>query len=146
MRVTVHAGTSLVGGLALGLLSGSWLAAGCSVLSGVFLDLDHLVEYGLARRAHPSVRDFSKFWREYPEPRVFLWLHSGELLLVFAGAAWGGIAPAVTGGLAFGLAHHLLLDQLGNGVRWGGYFLLFRWALGFQTRRLFNSRRFEEPR
>ncbi|MCK5243357.1 hypothetical protein KAR34_12990 [bacterium] len=137
MRPSVHVTVSIIGGVLVGSLLGSWQAAACSVFSGVLVDLDHVVEYFGIRRKWVSIRDFFEFWMNYKEPRLYLFFHGIEYILILAGAAWLGVAPAITGGLAFGLFHHLLLDQFGNGIRPVGYFLLVRWAWKFKSERIF---------
>jgi len=103
------------------------------------VDLDHCFEYLKARRRWVSIRDFFYFWRHFQETRIYLFIHSTELIFLFAIAALKGLAPEVTGGLAFGLLHHLILDQWGNGIRPGGYLLIMRMAWKFKSERIFRD-------
>jgi hypothetical protein len=140
MKPRVHVVASIVGGVLIWIFLGSWLAAVCSVLSGVLVDLDHVIEYFWIRRRWVSIKDFYEFWMSYKEPRVYLFFHGIEYMLLLGIAAWLGWAPAITGGLAFGLLHHLCIDQFGNGVRPAGYFFLVRWAWKFKSERIFVDR------
>lgn len=135
MRPIVHVSASLAGGALLGALTGSWWAAGWSLVGGVLVDLDHVPEYFLTPRLR-SVPDFFAFWKHFAEQRLYIVLHDVELVLLLGLAALLGWAPALTGGLAFGLAHHLLLDRWGNEVRWSGYFFSARLWRGFSSKQL----------
>jgi hypothetical protein len=137
MKPSVHVSVSCAAAAALWLLTGSVQSALWSLVGGVLIDLDHLYEYFIARRHWGSVRDFFDFFNDYQEQKVYVWFHSVELLLVLIGAALAGWAPGLTWGLAFGMLHHLITDQLGNHVHWGGYSLAYRIFIGFQCDRVF---------
>lgn len=133
MKSSVHLAASAAGAGLLWAATGSWAAALWSCAGGWLLDLDHVPEYLAARPQRISAEDFFAFWRTFNEPRVYLWLHAWEWVPLL-GAAWLlGWAPAATGGLAFGLLHHLILDQFGNCVRPAGYSLLQRLRSGFKS-------------
>ncbi|MBN1596566.1 hypothetical protein JW933_11630 [candidate division FCPU426 bacterium] len=136
MSPLVHVSVSLAGGFCLAGVSGSWTAALYSCLSGVLLDVDHGCDYFFARKQWVSAPDFFRFWKDFSQPHLYLPLHSMEWLLLLGAAAWLGWAPAVTGGLAFGMLHHLLVDQWGNGVHPGGYWLIMRGLWKFSSKKI----------
>ena len=140
MRASLHGAVSLAGALGLWSVTGSLPAALWSVAGGVAIDLDHVLEYVLSRPSRWTPGGFFRFWAAYPLERIYLVFHGAEYILVLGALAAWHVAPAVTGGLAFGLAHHLLCDQACNGVRAGGYSLLARAAWGFRSRRIFLAR------
>lgn len=135
MSPIIHVSASLAGGALLGMVTGSWSAAGWSLVGGVLVDLDHVPEYFLASRRR-SVPDFFAFWKHFAEERLYIVLHNVEFVLLLSLAALLGWVPVLTGGLAFGLAHHLLLDYWGNEVRWSGYFFLARLWRGFSSKQV----------
>ncbi|MCD4813420.1 hypothetical protein K8S19_06995 [bacterium] len=139
MRPVIHVSASLTVGGLLGWLTGSWQAAVFSILGGILIDTDHLVDYWLVRRQWRSVKDFFEFWRSFHEKKIYLIFHVGEGVVLLGLAAGWGFFPAITGGLAIGIFHHLILDQWGNRARWPCYFLIGRALNRFETRKLFYS-------
>lgn len=139
MKPSLHvASTGLAAGLIV-LATGSWPAGLASCLTGVFIDLDHVWDYVLARRRIPRPREFFRFWAEFREERLYTWLHAWEFVPLLLLGSWLGPAREICLGLAWGLFQHLLLDQLGNGVTPGAYWLAWRWAKGFRSRYLLKS-------
>ncbi|MDD5438845.1 MAG: hypothetical protein PHS37_01505 [Candidatus Omnitrophica bacterium] len=115
--------------------SRSWGYAATAFFFGVFIDLDHLIDFF---REH-SWRDIGKFIdvMVYVDLRQ-LWLlfHSLELLL----ALWGAIVIFRLNGYwisaAQGLSLHMLLDIIGNPIGIRGYWFLYRLNVGFKTEKL----------
>lgn len=139
MKASVHAVASLTLAGVLWGITRQWDLALAALISGTLVDLDHCYEYFLAPARKRSLRDFFAFFTDYQQPRVYVWLHAWELLLLLllVGAlGWGG---RVTWGCTFGLGLHLVLDQLGNGVHATSYWLWQRWVLGFRTEAIYPS-------
>ncbi len=92
-------------------------------VTGVAVDLDHLVEYYL-------------WFIKEDNSRVFYLLHSYELLIpcILAGVLSGG-DPVVIGVSAAFLGH-LLTDQIANPMHPLAYFLTFRVINGFNRAKL----------
>ena len=88
-------------------------------ITGVMIDLDHLVEY---------------YWWFIKEDRTRVWyfLHSYELLVPALLASYlSGWDPVVMG-VSFAFLGHLLTDQLANPVRPLTYFFTYRAMKGFR--------------
>jgi len=137
MKPSAHVGISAIAGAGAWGLSGSWEFAAWSAIAGVLIDLDHGYEYFLYRRRWVSLEDFFNFYQTYTEPKLYVWLHGIEWVMLLGLAAALGLAPVLTGGVAFGMLHHLVADQFGNGIRWGGYSILYRWLVRFESSKLF---------
>lgn len=137
MRPSYHAFASLGGGVLLWQVFGSWQAGVASLFTGFLIDFDHFFEYFKAGNRSLKPKDFLAFWRAYSEPKVFIIFHIVELVPVLGLLAWWGVFPAITGGLAFGLLHHILFDQVTNGVRFGGYSMIYRILVKFDVKKLF---------
>lgn len=111
-------------------------AAAASFLAGVFIDVDHWIDYWLMRRLDLDVRAFFGYFRRPDQSRIFLPLHGYELLaLWWAIALAGGLGPWAMG-VAAGCTLHLVLDQLTNPLHPLGYFLAYRIAVRFEGARL----------
>lgn len=124
-------------------LAGLGIAAGAppevaaaSFLAGVFIDVDHWIDYWLMRRLDLDVQAFFAYFRRPNQSRIFIPLHGYELLaLWWTIALAGGLGPWAIG-VAAGCSLHLALDQLTNPVHPLGYFLAYRVAVRFEGARL----------
>ena len=133
-----HAISSACAGGAVYAATASPLAAGSCVLAGVFIDLDHLVDFFALAGERFTVRGFLAYCNEVRGRRLYLPLHSIELLALWALWASGNAHPAGLGALVGG-GLHLLLDQVGNrkmGISPWFYFLSYRALQGFRKDRL----------
>lgn len=133
MRPSVHAIASISGGIILWQGCHSWQAGLISVLAGFFIDLDHFFDYIIAGERSWKIKDFLHFYHTFKEPHIYVPLHAWELVPILGALAWAGFWPAWLGGTAFGMGHHLLLDQIGNGFKWNGYILTHRLLSGFKS-------------
>ncbi len=102
-------------------------------LGGIFIDLDHLIDYFLVYRFKFSFRNFMR--RDFLKSRkVFLFLHSWELLVLIAAAGWyvNSVSLSI---LSLAMGAHLLIDyvQKRNHLF---YFLLYRFTKGFDLNKL----------
>jgi len=119
MQPPGHLLVSIGVGVAIYGLTNSATASAAAAGLGVLIDLDHLFDYLLW--ASSRSRD-----------KLYLWLHSYELLLPLF--LWW-IRPegnALALGLLLGAATHLLTDQLTNRVGPFTYFVVYRMAKGFR--------------
>lgn len=114
------------------------IAAGC-VMSGVFVDLDHLIEYKSYCGDKWEWGEFSTGSYFDKKGTVKVFFHSWEV----AFALWGivlsrdGIRKkSLLYGIAVGYTLHLILDQIGNNLNSMGYFEIYRWLVGWQQDKL----------
>ena len=103
--------------------------------AGVLLDLDHWLDYFLNRGIRLNVREMFHLLCNNLTPRVYIFFHSYEL----GAAIW--IAAIVRGGdllwgVALGFSLHIILDRWMNPVRPFAFFLLYRIAVKFESRRI----------
>ena len=127
--------TPVAGGLYL--ISGSWQMAAASMVTGVLVDIDHVVEYLVEYGFSLDIRRFFRpvFGARYR--RVFYLLHAWEWLLLAIPAVWATGFAAWAVGLLIGYLHHLMMDHLGNRGTPYSYFLTWRWRQGFDHARCF---------
>lgn len=137
MQLSRHAAVSAVFSAAFFAATHSRVIAVSFFLAGVFIDLDHVIDYW---RVHPFKTDPAHFFATCEEHRlkkVYLYLHSIELvflLFVFTLLA----RSAVFFGITCGFLVHLICDQLSNRVYPFSYLFFYRWAKGFEINRAFD--------
>ncbi|MCX6991892.1 MAG: hypothetical protein NT011_01990 [Kiritimatiellaeota bacterium] len=114
-----------------------WLRSSAAALAcflmGVFIDLDHVIDFFYNHRRHLKFqRFFTAFEFEVLE-NVFVFLHSWEFALVWLALLLSlpDARQPVALGLFVGFVTHLALDNLFNRhARWA-YFLFYRLRHGF---------------
>ena len=112
-------------------LSKSFLWATLAFLINIFLDVDHLFDYWLANGFN---LDFKKFVRQTlgydhyckKSGKIFVPLHSWELLLLLFATSWFVNIPQLGSALAFGFLPHLIWDQITYAKRPLMYSFIFR--------------------
>lgn len=126
MKPPAHAAISLTIGGILWAITKSPYAMVAGFLTGVFIDLDHLVEY-------------YRWFVKGDNSRVWFFLHRYELVVpAFLAGYLSGWDPAV---LAVSLAFlaHLLSDQLANPVGPLTYFFTYRAMKGFRRSEIIKA-------
>ena len=131
MKLHQHAAASAAISAVLYGVFRSWGMAAACLLSGVFIDLDHILDY-LREHGRPfDVKEFFHVCHERKFSQGVLVLHGWEWAAAGAALAWAYHWEPWLAGLAIGLGQHLVLDQLANGVSPWGYFFLWRFKNGF---------------
>jgi hypothetical protein len=99
----------------------SWGLATASFISGIFIDLDHIIDYLIVHGLHFDVKEFNIFFREKRywkvtsrHLKITMIFHGWEWLIILSITAkltnWN---PLVTGVL-IGFGQHIILDALNN--------------------------------
>ena len=108
-------------------------------LSGIFIDLDHHIDYMLVKKKIPwNYREFEKYFsqHQYWGKPLYLFFHAYEWLILL----WGSIFLYQLGpiwmGLAIGLTTHLIADQFYNQIKSFGYFFTYRCFHRFESQRI----------
>jgi len=118
-----------------------------SWITGFFLDIDHVVDYYANHDFTLSYKDIYRASVETNYKKIYLVLHSDELVL----AVWGCIVIFSPGifwtSAAIGFTQHMLFDHITNPVKQPlGYFLLYRIRKHFDTDSLVNKAELEKRR
>ncbi|HDZ77398.1 MAG TPA: hypothetical protein ENH41_04890 [Candidatus Omnitrophica bacterium] len=115
-------------------------AAMASFLAGVFIDLDHYLDFVLQYRSL-NIKKFFGVFMPYPLiAKSYLFLHSFELLIVFWFIVYKFGLGLFWMGLVIGMTQHLIFDQLHNKyIRPYFYFITTRYLSGFKKERLFRA-------
>ena len=108
---------------------------GCAAISfaaGVLLDLDHLIDYYANHSFTLNIKDVYNACLEIKLNKLFLLLHSYELIAILWLAIFVFGLSNSWKALAVGCTQHILIDQITNPIKLTGYFLTYRIAKGFK--------------
>ena len=139
MKFQYHtAYSSLIAGI-LYLSFKSWNMALVCLLSGIFIDLDHIYDY-IREFGFPfKVKDFFTAVDKDDIPRLTLIFHSWELVLLIGIIAWlTNWNPWITG-LFIGFGHHIILDKTNSGERLRTYSFWWRWKNNFEFEAIYSN-------
>jgi hypothetical protein len=108
--------------------------------SSVLIDVDHVADYVLCRGGWRGLGDFFRSCNEGRLNRLYLVLHSWELIIL-GGLAAVAAGSAACGMIVTGMAWHLACDAYGNKsvVRPGFYWFFRRAAVRFDAVRLYRD-------
>lgn len=130
-----HILTSAVLSVIIFKVTGSFSAAVVCFAAGTVIDIDHVLDYYLySGRLSLSVPEISGFYPQFG--KVFVFLHSYELLLAGAVVAYLLQAQVLFMGAVVGFMGHLLLDTAGYEMKALSYFPVYRVFCGFRVERL----------
>ena len=118
-------------------------AAVACFVAGVIIDVDHFVDYLFNKRRVRRLRSLGDFYTACIRTefdKLYLILHSYELLA----ALWVIIVAMRLGlvwlAIAVGITQHMLLDQIGNKALGLTYFFIFRLRHNFSAKYLFAKK------
>jgi len=147
MRTIHHVITSAGVGLATYHRYKSAAAAVASFLAGWLIDLDHLFDYVKAHGWKLDWFRFNEAAHEKYSGKLYLPLHSYELLALFFLLLRGPQLKPFRVGITLSILTHLILDQRGNPNRSPlTYFLAHRIRKGFQANEILSDRVWEPGR
>jgi len=119
----------------------SFEALAACFLSGIFIDLDHHLDYLIEKRKIPlSYRKLWIFCHEEHGAKMYLFFHSYELHALLWISIFAFSLGEVWLGLAVGISTHMICDEIVNPIRPLAYFLIFRAKHGFSRAKLLKQR------
>ncbi|MBN1824599.1 MAG: hypothetical protein JW803_09810 [Endomicrobiales bacterium] len=138
MDIKTHAiGSAVAGGAAYALTSSAELAIWILV-SGIGIDLDHLIDYKLEYRQKSfSPSHFMETCNASRLEKTRLFLHSYEIIFILGAMAYFTREVWLIG-ICAGIGQHLLVDQMFNKTLPLTYFLSFRAKNGYHARKIFD--------
>ena len=132
MRPGYHITSSTILSGVLYLMTKSWGMAASCFISGILIDLDHVLDYLIIYGWRSfTIRRFFYVFYHVQLKRIYLLFHAWEWLLFLLVAA--GITdwnPWFTG-LFAGIGLHMILDYIHNGGYIWSYSLILRWRNNF---------------
>jgi len=137
MKLKHHTAFSVLIAGILYMIFKSWAISLSCFISGIFIDLDHIIDVIREHGRDVRVKDFFEICHNGRFNRIILLLHGWEWLPLWAVAAWlTGWNPWITGTL-IGLGQHLALDAYANSSNLSSYSLIWRWKNDFHFDTLF---------
>lgn len=137
MKLQRHTAISVIIGGVLYMMFKSWALSLSCIISGIFIDLDHIFDVVREHGRGVTVKDFFRICHHAQFNRVILIFHGWEWLPLFLMTAWlTGWNPWVTG-TCIGLGQHLVLDAYSNSSNISSYSLIWRWKNNFHFDTLF---------
>ena len=132
MKFSHHIAVSTIVSGILYVLFKSWSLTIASFLSGIFLDLDHYVDYVFECGSLFHMKNFFHCIYEEKLKKIYLILHGWEWSIVLIIMGWMLDWNNWVVGVMIGYWHHMVLDALFN-TNWPilGYSLLWRWEKKF---------------
>lgn len=140
-HVIISGGVSAV----FALWAQSWGAVVACFLSGIFIDLDHHLDYFIFKKELPlSYKKLVHFLRHEHRSKLFLFLHSYEVLVLIWSAIFLLGLDLVWIGIAIGFTTHILCDEAFNPISPRGYFLTYRAKNRFARKVFFKKGHHDE--
>ena len=116
----------------------TWALAAC-FLSGIFIDLDHHLDYYLARKEVPlNYRKFVDFFKHERRAKLYLFLHAYELLFILWVSIFAFSLGNVWLGVALGFTTHIICDEIFNPFKPLAYFMTYRIKHKFSREALYK--------
>jgi hypothetical protein len=132
--IRTHLYTSTLLGGTLYSFTQSNQAAIFSFLSGVFIDLDHVLDFLIFSKEKLYIRNIFSWCEDGRWKKITLIFHSYEIYLILCIITYYFPGDILIGILS-GMGLHLILDQIGNRRRFGlslwFYFFIYRAFAGF---------------
>ncbi len=110
-----------------------------SFLSGILMDIDHILDYYIQKKITLRMRKIYLWHIKNDYDFLFLYLHSLELVVML----WVAIFVFKLGifwiALAIGMTQHIILDIFFNPIYTYAYLFLYRLAKGFKKEYILKS-------
>ncbi len=117
----------------------SWgLAISCFIM-GIFIDLDHFIDYIRENGWSFKIKNFFQVCHTCQFNRIFLLLHGWEWLILWGIAAWLTDWNPWMVGAFIGFSQHIVLDVFYNGSNLLPYSLIWRWKKDFHFDTIFSN-------
>ena len=132
MKAGHHVAVSTIVSSILYLLFKSWSLTIASFLSGIFLDIDHYIDYVFECGSPFQMKKFFYYINEEKLKKIYLIFHGWEWSIVLIIIGWMLDWNHWIVGVMIGYGHHMVLDALFN-TNWpiSGYSLSWRWKKNF---------------
>ena len=138
MKIKYHTTISAILSGGLYAVTKSWELSAASFVSGLLIDIDHIIDYLFFYGLPFDVRLFFQSFNEEGEyDRAFYVLHGWEWLAFWTFVSWVSVWNLWIVGVLIGFAQHMILDQIGNNARAWSYSLYGRWKRHFDYKRCF---------
>lgn len=145
MKLAHHISFSAVISTILYFILESWRLSLVSFISGILIDIDHILDYLIEYRMRFDMQEFLNFFYKEKHRKITLILHGWEWLLCL------GLATVLIdynpwiAGLFVGYGHHMVSDFLYSKANLKSYSLIWRWTQKFNSEIIFPRDRGYNP-
>ncbi|NCN39025.1 MAG: hypothetical protein COY38_03660 [Candidatus Aenigmarchaeota archaeon CG_4_10_14_0_8_um_filter_37_24] len=147
MRLEYHLAASAALSILFYLLTESILGSVSLILVGVFIDLDHFIDYWIAKkRISFDFKDFFDYFYAYQYKKASVLFHSVEFIPIIALAGFFLFGKLITYGVLVGFISHIILDYIGNETKPLTYSLVYRTWKRFDVSCFHDERREKKAR
>ena len=144
MKIIHHAAISIVVSAVVWLMFRSLAATAACFLTGVFMDIDHLIDYVINYGWRFKPRNFFRAFEFECFDNVVVFLHSWEFIAVYLVLLWMIDWKPVALGALIGVFVHLLLDHLFNDHSQPAYFLSYRLFHRFSAKHFYGAEEYRK--
>ncbi len=137
MKIDHHIAVSTIISGTLYAVYESWELAIASFITGVFIDLDHVIDYILQHGLSFNMNDFFTYFYKEQHTKITLVFHAWEILFLLCAAAVLSEFNLMATGVLIGYGHHIVLDGIFNKAPFLSYSLIWRWKKGFDSKVIF---------
>jgi hypothetical protein len=132
MKLIHHVAVSTMVSGILYVLFKSWNLMAASLMSGIFLDLDHYIDYLFECGSPFQLKKFFHCIYEERLRKIYLIFHGWKWSIILIILGWMSDWNHWIIGVIIGYGHHMVLDALFN-TNWplSGYSILWRWKNNF---------------
>ncbi|MBI5057528.1 MAG: hypothetical protein HZB61_13020 [Nitrospirae bacterium] len=131
MKLEEHTAFSAVISGGLYSVTRSWELAFACLMSGIFIDLDHIIDYLIEYGRPFKVKKFFRVCYAGKLQKARLILHGWEWVFFLFIFSWLTGWDLWITGVLIGFGHHIVLDSFSNGAHTWSYFLFWRWRNDF---------------
>jgi hypothetical protein len=136
MKLKHHITASIIFSAFFFAISKSWVIFTSSLLSGVLIDCDHVLDYFCEFRNRFRVK---KFFDIYYNGKILFFMivfHSWELLALLSICIFSMSGNPWIVGVTIGFAQHIVLDQIFNKPNKWSYFFFWRLKNSFSYKKM----------
>lgn len=144
MKVIHHIVISIgVSALVWAIFRSSTAALAC-FLTGVFMDIDHLIDYAVNYGLRFKVKHFFDAFEYEAFENIFVFLHSWEFIVIYLAILWLIDWKPVAIGAVTGILVHLLLDHFFNDHSRFAYFISYRLFHRFSAKHFYGDKEYHK--
>lgn len=111
-----------------------------SFIAGIFIDVDHFLDYYLNKGFSLDIIDFYRTCVNRKLTKIYIFFHSLELLIFFWLIAILYPSNLIWWGITIGVSQHLIFDGLVNELAPAGYFFAYRLIKKFDLKQFVKRR------
>jgi hypothetical protein len=137
LKLQYHTAASITISGILYLIFKSWSLSVACCLSGIFIDIDHFIDYFREKGWSLNIKDFFRTCNESQFDRIVLIWHGWEWIVLFGISSWlTDWNPWITG-MFIGISQHMMIDAVANTSNLKPYSLIWRWKKDFHFDTIF---------